>query len=62
CHGFISIPMKIPTILYKACNQGIAIRFYGLFPHMLLLMPCKCKSCGIPAAFLYIFLMYKNGN
>jgi len=50
--------MKIPTILYKACNKGLPSIFYGLFPHMLLHMPCKCKSCGIPRSFfVYVFIV-----
>ncbi len=45
-------PMKIPTILYKACNDdGIAVFFYGFF-HDILHMPCKCnESRGISATF-----------
>jgi len=34
-HGFISIPMKIPTILYKACNDLNVLHFGGVFFTML---------------------------
>ncbi len=56
------IPMKIPTILYKACNDdGIAMCFLRWFYFLICCTGLvNVKSCGVSAAFLCLFLSYEN--
>ncbi len=56
------IPMKIPTILYKACNDyGVVMCFLRWLSFLILCTGLvNVKSCGVSAAFLCLFLAYEN--